>query len=177
MEHLYKNNQIDLSDFFITKSQASDFSLRLSNILDKMFENDFNLEKALIEEFGIEKKDKFIMQLHENKLSTNINDFLKTLPEIVAKIPIITITIAFEPSQETLQSISQWFLINLKTQYILDLQIDRKIIGGAVINFNGKYKDYSIKPLFNEIIKQNLNNPSQKTPTLHQNTEYMTIGR
>lgn len=173
--------QIDLSDFFITKSQAEDFKSRLDNIIDKLYSTNFNFEKTLLEEFGIEKKDKFITLLRENKINdltnTTIQDFLKNVQDTISNIPVMTLTIAFEPNQEILKSLSQWFLFNLNKQIVFDFQIDKKIIAGAAINYDGKFKDYSIKSTFDEIIKKELEKPIPIKSILHQKTEFMTIGR
>lgn len=153
-------SQIDLSDFFITKSQATDFIQSLDNIIEQLYEVDFNLEKTLTNEFGMKKKDKFMELLRNIKMNNSSNELMKELfvniQETVKKIPVLSLTIAFEPDETNLKAFLQWFLFSLNRQIIIDVQVDRNIIAGAAINFNGKYKDYSVKPLFDEVIKQKL---------------------
>ena len=67
----------DLSEFFITKNQASDFIQSINNIIDKLYEVNFKLETALVDEFGIDKKDKFINLLRDLKVQNNSNDEIK----------------------------------------------------------------------------------------------------
>ncbi len=178
-------SQIDLSEFFITKSQAMDFIQNLNNITDEMYEVNFNLEASLTKEFGIQKKDKFVELLRNLKMTNASNEVLKELvvniEETVKKIPILSLTIAFEPDETTLKSFLQWFLFTLNRQVIIDIKVDRNIIAGAAINFNGRFKDYSIKPLFDQIIQDKLFpkpvNENSNQNNAQQQTEYMTIGR
>lgn len=170
---------MDLSGFFVTKSQASDFSRGLSNIIDKMYETNFNLEDAFAQEFGIDKRDKFIELLHENShKNLSLKDYLTSFIEQIKILPEIDITIAYEPNNETLKAISQWFIISFNKQVLLNISVDRNLIAGAAINYKGKYRDYSFRNLFDEIVKKQLASPStQNKQTVHQQTEFMTIGR
>lgn len=172
---------LDLSAFFVTKSQANDFVRGISNIIDQMYEINFHLENAFAQEFGIDKRDKFIELLHENShKNLSLKDYLTSFIEQVKIMPELDITIAYEPNMETLKSISQWFIISYNKQVLLNISVDRKLIAGAAINYKGKYKDFSYRNQFNEIVKNQLATVMNKNsiPQMqHQQTEYMTIGR
>src|SRR5438105_7612063 len=122
-------DHIDLSDFFRTKAQANEFSTRLSTISEKVYQTDFNLEKTLMEQFGIQKKDKFMSLLRENNIHedshSDVKDFLEKIQEKIATIPLLTFTIAFELNEQTLKAISEWCLLNIKRQLVFDITIDR----------------------------------------------------
>ena len=128
---------IDLSDLFNTRPQAVDFSARLTIILKKVFEKEFNPEKIFMEQFGIEKKDKFMTLLRDNNV-----------------LPVISLVLAFEPNEHTLQLFSRWFTLNTNKQVLFDIKVDKKLIAGAAILSNGKYLDFSIKPEFDVIFAQ-----------------------
>lgn len=182
-------DKIDLSDFFVTKSQANDFAVRLSSIIDQMYTTTFNLEKSLASQFGIQKSDIFLKLLRENNINTasiqSVQDFLKKIQDTVSNLTIITMIIAFEPSDETLKTLSQWFVFNINKQVLFDIQVDRSIIAGAKITYNGKFKDYSLGPLFATLVTKMLNTGTQQpqqvtqlpTTATHQDTEHITIGR
>src|SRR5437764_1256961 len=95
---------MDLSDFFTTKEQAADFSASIANISEKVYQSRFNLEKALVEEFGVQKKDKFIKLLKQNKIAmqtpTTVKKFLDDLEASIAQLPVLSLTIAFEPKEQ-----------------------------------------------------------------------------
>lgn len=157
---------LDLTDFFTTKAQATDFSARLSAVTRKIYEVDFDLEKELQNQFGIKKKDKFMMLLRENEISVNsnasLNKFFDTLRESVSSIPVASLTLAIEPNEDILKPVKEWFVLNLKKQVLLEIQIDPEIVAGAAINYKGKYHNSSIKPVFEEIFAQVFHKQSAK---------------
>lgn len=153
---------IDLTDFFTTKSQAVDFSARLAKVSEKIYEVSFNLEKSLQEQFGIRKKDKFLSLLRENNIQSEsgsaISNFLTKIQELISSLPTASVTLAIEPNEEILKAISNWFLLNLKRQVLIETLIDPNIIGGAKAGFQGKQLDASIRSVFNDVCLTILNN-------------------
>lgn len=180
---------IDLSSFFKTKSQASEFSARLGLILQNIYQPGFNLEKVLSSQFNLNMKDKFITLLRD--CAVNINSigelklFLEKIRDRISAMPVISLTLAFEPTEQTTQVLSDWFLLN-KKQVLLDIKVDPSIIGGAIIAFQGKYKDFSIKPQFEQIISavasastanKQAHDPSPPNTAGHHSIEHMSFGR
>lgn len=160
---------MDLSDFFITKPQASSFTEYLNTIIDMTYTADFDLEKTLMQYFGMTKKDAFMKLLRENKIQETsisaLTAFLKKIQEATMTLPLVTLTIAFEPTEETLKAFSQWFVFTLKKQVIFDISVDRTLVAGATITTNGKFKDYSLRLAFEKVIQQSL------APAVHTKTE------
>lgn len=178
---------IDLSDFFTTRSQANDFAVRLSGIIDQMYTTTFNLEKSLTTQFGIQKADIFLKLLREHNINTAsiqaTQDFFKKIQEAVSNLSVVSLVIAFEPSDETIKALAQWFIFNLNKQVLFDIQVDHRIIAGVKITCNGKFKDYSLGPLFDNLVKQMLHPSNQPLPMqpssipTHQDTQHIEIGR
>jgi hypothetical protein len=171
-------NNNDLSDYFVTKSQAAGFRVRLESVIERMYSADFNAEKILGEEFGVDKRDRLIRLMYEKKV-TNLKSFFQSIINDIDNLSVIYISLAFEPSESILKAISQWFVINLGKQILIEYQVDRNLIAGACINYQGKYKDFSIRPVFNEMVIRRINSPitNQANQPFHQITEHMTIGR
>jgi F0F1-type ATP synthase delta subunit len=148
---------LDLSFFFKTKIQAVDFFARLSTISEKIYGTGFNLEKVLIEQLGIQKKDKFMILLRNNNIQSNSNsalkDFIGKIQDKISSLPTVSLTIAFEPKEETLKNLADWFPLNIDKQVLLDIKVDPDIIAGAYVSYSGKYSDFSIKPVFDQIYK------------------------
>lgn len=153
--------QTDFSEFFHTRSESGNFMARIANISDKVFETGFNLEKTLDRELGLEKKDKFLVFLRENNVSLDspkeLKDFLDKLQQTISKLPILYINIAFDPSEETLKLLSEWFVLNAKKQFVFDILVKPDLLAGAVLNFNGRFFDYSAKTKFEKIVKNVMN--------------------
>lgn len=66
--------------------------------------------------------------------------------EKIESLPVFDLTVAFEPTASQLKTIG-----DLLPDCILDLKTDHKIVAGAVVSFNGKYKDYSFGPAYEQI--------------------------
>lgn len=175
---------IDLSDFFKTKEEALDFSARLKKISEKVFENDFSVEKAFMEQFGIKKKEKFITLLRDNNINTesnsHIGDFFNKVQEKLSSLASVSLTIAFEPTEQTLKFLSEWFLVNTKKQVLFDIKVDRNLVAGALISSNGKYLDFSVRQKFDQLVKdaisQELLKNAAATP-IHQTSGQISAAR
>ena len=155
---------LDLSALFSTKSQAVDFSQRLAIVVKKVFETSFNPETALLEQFGIEKKEAFMTILRDNKVNAEsrlaIKEFIEKVQQKIELMPVISLILAFEPDFATLQGLSQWFILNTQKQVLFDIKIDKSIIGGASIYSNVKYLYFSIRPIFDKIFDDMIVKPS-----------------
>ncbi|HVA96188.1 MAG TPA: F0F1 ATP synthase subunit delta [Candidatus Acidoferrales bacterium] len=182
---------IDLSEFMTTKAEANDFLARVNAVSEKIFQTNFNLHTALREQFGVTKSDRFLTLLLNNNINAEslpaVKAFLHTLQEQVTTLPVLSITIAFEPTQQTLASLSEWFLVNMKKQMLFDISVNKSLVAGASINFNGKFRDFSIRPVFERILNTSLHNITNTTlvqepkpplqPTIHQRVEDISMGR
>jgi len=168
-------DNLDLSDLIKTKDESIDFATRLSSISEKIYETGFNLESLFINQFGIKKKDKLIAMIRNNNINVDsaadLNEFFNKIQKKISSLPIISLTVAFDPNEDTLNKLSEWFSLNLKKQFLFDIKTDRKIIGGAAILTNGKYSDYSIKPKFDAILNDLFINKSIPAPVQNQNAQ------
>src|SRR6266702_696937 len=101
---------IDLSDFFTTKAEANDFLSSLTTISEMFFQTNFNLEKALTQQLGVNKADRFLTILRENNINPEslptVKEFVTVLTQKILTLPVITLTVAFEPHEQTLKAVS-----------------------------------------------------------------------
>jgi F0F1-type ATP synthase delta subunit len=173
-------DKIDFSEFFTTKAEANDFLSRLTAITDKVFQTNFNLKNALAEQFGINKSDRLMTLLRENNINADSLDaakkFLEKIQESIASLPVLTLTIAFEPKEATLKALSEWFLINTKKQVLFNITVNTKLVAGATINFNGKYFDFTIRPTVERITQAYIARITQTQPqTTHQHVDSVSL--
>lgn len=77
--------------------------------------------------------------------------FLHLLKKDLISLPKAKIEIAFEPVQSTLNKISEWFEKKLGKRVVLDIVINPKIVGGAKIEYNGKWRDFSLIKKIHEV--------------------------
>ena len=95
-----------------------------------------------------------------NKIDLNKVDYLKGLHQCLTKFSLLKLTLAREPSERSLLTIIDWARNNISINIVIDINIDESIISGAIIIFQGKYKDFSLRKRFAETIakKFSLNN-------------------
>ncbi len=144
-----------------TKEDAWALEQEIDILLDKLYsakadefshalEHDVRSNVALIIKSSIEKA-----RIDRDKYLQGLKNELKKLKEI-------QLTLAFEPTDATLEKIFLWVRENVGKGIILDINYSKTISGGAVIIHKGRYRDYSLKKL----IRNDLDNNKQKVETM-----------
>lgn len=75
----------------------------------------------------------------------DIKAILSSAYRTICALPILQMTLAFEPSEAVIGNISRWARQTLAPGILLDLSLDRSILGGAIIIYQGKFFDYSLR--------------------------------
>ena len=100
------------------------------------------------------KREKIIHLAHDQHIDVaNIQTmqvFIEELKAVVMSLPEISITVAVEPNQSMITAISSWFTAHLKKPMVLDITINKNLIGGAILGYQGIYKDFSVKKKLDE---------------------------
>lgn len=81
---------------------------------------------------------------------TSVKTFLTELIDRLEKMTEVTFTLAFEPTQEILEVLYGWLVLNIPEKTLLSVSVDSRILAGVIITTNGKYKDYSYQKKFDE---------------------------
>lgn len=129
----------------ITTAQQAIFkennNLLSERIKDKVSKEFFNFLKKQEEENNLKNRDE-------------INEFLENLSNYLQEIPQIKLTLAFSPSKEFIEKISNKIEKEVGEKVILNLIINHKITGGIIIEYRGKYLDLSLSKKINKSIAQ-----------------------
>jgi len=140
-----------------TKKDIEEVILQLDDLINSLFNVNIDIEKKMDEILPQDKKQKIMEIVKRNKIdikdTLQFQNFLKELQQRVENIPVIMLHFAFNPKEEILRSVLNWFLENLKKEVVLDIEVDQNLIGGAVVVYNGIYKDYSLRKKFEDKIK------------------------
>lgn len=80
--------------------------------------------------------------ISENRRQQSV--ILEKLEKELQSLPEIKLEIAFSPDDNFLKRISQWFEKELGQKIILDLTINPKIVAGAIIEYRGNWRDFSL---------------------------------
>ena len=115
--------------FLFSQTQIP-LSERLKNKIDEKLRKE--IEKL--------EKEKVLPSSPEDQSS-----FFKELENFLLKIPKVKLEIAFTPTEEFVLKIKEWFKEKIKKKIILDIVVNPKIVGGARIEFQGKWRDFSLE--------------------------------
>lgn len=78
----------------------------------------------------------------------NINNYLKTVNSNLEKLKILNLTLAFEPTEASIDKIIKTIRESGDLDIILDFSYEPKILGGAIISYKGEYRDLSLKRVY-----------------------------
>lgn len=136
-------------DTIYTFSELQLFYKEIDTIVSSLFKSEGQIEGAIHEIVSPEKAENILEYLHtlsvDLKNPVALQEALLKLKSTGNQIPVVHMTLAFEPTNTVLKSISLWFLRREQKKVILDLTLERQILGGAFISYDGLYKDYTLK--------------------------------
>ena len=148
----------DLITSLKTTGEVDDLSLEIDTLMSTLLKSEkMSLEKALglVSSASAKKiteifsKNNFDMA--DKELASN---FLDTLANLIKKFKVIKLILAFDPTRKTIENIHDFVSENIGIGYILDLEVLESVLGGAVVIFNGKYKDYTLRKALEEVFKE-----------------------
>ena len=93
---------------------------------------------------------------HLRKIKDKEEQPTKELEKYLRSLPEIKLEIAFSPENNFLEKISQWFEKELGQKIILDLTVNPKIVGGAIIEYQGNWRDFSLAKEIDKLISQKI---------------------
>ena len=96
--------------------------------------------------------DMIKLDIKKDEKITN-REYLDGLEKALKKIKVIVLTISFEPTEETVQNVFEWVNKNLGAGIIIHFLTRPAIVGGVIIESNGKYHDYSIARNLDELFQ------------------------
>ena len=96
----------------------------------------------------LQKLDHLILNMYSGKriVSSSQNKAynLQSVRSQLMRLQEVNINLSGNPSKELLKKIKKWFeQENLKA--VLNINVDKDLLGGMTIDYKGKYKDYSLK--------------------------------
>lgn len=71
--------------------------------------------------------------------------FLGTLKKSIAAMRVLTLDLAFSPSEKDIDAINSWVVGNVGSDIVLDFTQDETVGGGAKIMFVGRYMEKTLR--------------------------------
>jgi len=138
-----------------TKDEAYDFTSVINELRSYYFQDNDQFHKELERKMSVEMsngvKDAF------TRSGLNAKAFLDDLYGELMSIKIIKLTLAYKPTDEETARINAWLSENRGEITLIDILYKKDIIGGAIIESQGKIGDYTLSRMLKSAIRKNLN--------------------
>ncbi len=145
----------DLLNSLKTTREVSLFASDIETLTQNLFKSEkMSLVKAL-GSISIKNAEIIIQASLKKNVKTNdkdsISDFLETLKDIINQLKVIKLVLAFFPTYKTIEKIHNFVRDTIGIGYILDIETNESILAGAVVMFNGKYKDFTLSKSLDDV--------------------------
>lgn len=145
----------------IELTQTTEDIVSLNEEIDLLLQSLYHVEIYQFEEV-LTKFVRIRVAAELRKLLQNIKEtekdkikaLLSNMYRAICSLPILRLTLAFEPSEYIINNFSHWARLNLEPGILLDLSLDRSLCGGAVIAYQGKLYDFSLRKKLKEIFEK-----------------------
>ncbi len=74
-------------------------------------------------------------------------DELDKLRQAALDLPVVRLTLALTPPGNWILEIRNWVIKAVGEVVVLDMAVDKSILGGAIVENAGKYGDYSLRKM------------------------------
>ncbi|MBU1032252.1 hypothetical protein KKE03_05040 [Patescibacteria group bacterium] len=92
----------------------------------------------------------FPESFYRNFNKDNVYQIFSDLEQNYAKLPILTIYLAFEPDEATVANIGAFTRKTFGLPFMLDIKLDPRLIAGAALSWKGVYRDFSLRTRIEE---------------------------
>ena len=168
------NLKHQLAEIVKTKQEAEYLKNDIQKLASALFNTKANITHEIDTYIPFDKKEQFLSLFGQNQITfqdlENTQKFLALITETLNDIPVISLQIAIEPKQETIDTISDWFSQRLNKEVLLDIVVKKELLAGCVIINNGIFRDYSIK----KKIEDRFNNVDSVPLDANQNIRHDT---
>jgi len=141
-----------------TTKEVESFVGEIDTLMLKFFESEEISMVKMLDSISEDSSFKIKQTFAKNNLDFNNRDtvskFFKTLKEIIKKLKVIKMVLAFDPSVKTIENIHNFITDLLDVGYILEIEVSQEILAGAIVIFNGKYIDFSLKKRIEDTFRE-----------------------
>lgn len=144
-----QNQYAEILELIDSKAQADQFVNELNALNEELFNKNIDVLKKIKTTLPILKSELIIKLIQNNGINLDdtirIQTLLQDIKEVVLSIPIVNITVPYEPKDDDLKRLTAWFNVNCQAKMFPKLTFDSSLLGGAAIGFKGNYVEYTIE--------------------------------
>lgn len=141
---------VDLFENIFTKEDLLWLFSQISQLQKLVFKKEglLSIKVVLLKEKINQNLYNVILEAEKNGLifsdPKSQSDFLENLKKELSELPVLKIQIAFSPPQSTTERISRYLEKEVGKKIILDILVNPEIVGGAILEYQGKYLNLSL---------------------------------
>lgn len=152
----------DLLNKLYSLIQTTEDVANLNDAVQYAKNNLFKIKnKAGVDEISLHLPVKFGMFLKEAVIETktdpsnltSLKSLLSAVSESLNTLEEVSLTLAIDPSQKTLDKLSDTLKKTFGINSVMSISIDPDILGGAIVILNGRYLDYSLRKKLNIVFE------------------------
>ena len=80
-----------------------------------------------------------------------ISEKLLRLKKALGELSVMTLTLAFDPAESTINKLTSYVRKNLEEKIILEFKLEPNILGGTILEFKGLYRDYTLRTKLDDV--------------------------
>jgi F0F1-type ATP synthase delta subunit len=150
MNSLLKN-VFTKEDLLSLKQEISEIQKKIFSQSGLLSEKAKNIARKELLEFILEAESKGEIYFDPKEQF----EFLENLKRRLESLPVLKMVLAFSPPLGTIERISQFLERDLGKKIILDLSCNPEIIGGTILEYEGKYINLSLAKNLERVLKIN----------------------
>jgi F0F1-type ATP synthase delta subunit len=147
----------DLITTLKTTQEVESFVSEIDTLMFEFYKTKGLLIHRTLDSISFGTVGKIMQVFLKNNLDINNKNtfvsFFQTLKILIKKLKVIKLVLAFDPTRKTIERIHNFVKENIGIGYILDIEVYKEVLGGAIIIFNGKYKDSTLKKSLEEVCR------------------------
>jgi len=140
----------------ITTEELNSILLEIDKIQREVFEKQNGSLSKIAKELENHQLENYLLEL-EKIYPKNPEEQFSSLEKLKKNLQIISqirIQIAYPVSKAFLKNIVSWIEKETHKKLILDIILNPKIVGGAIIEYQGKYENFSLEKEIDKIIRE-----------------------
>jgi len=142
----------DLTKLVRTKKEAITLSQEIELVNEALFQNRPEALEIVLKS-GVSAP---CAEILKNAFAKGVDKakYLKQAKEALKKLKVISLRVAFDPTEDMIDKLFSWVTKNVGEGTILDITKDEEIIGGAIIVSQGHYLDFSLRKKIREFFSK-----------------------
>ncbi|NTU46077.1 hypothetical protein HGA88_00430 [Candidatus Roizmanbacteria bacterium] len=135
-----------ITELVQTVSEKNELFKQIERVSEFLYQSD-SILNVIQKHVEFEFATQLVAYMHEHHITTpsGVEKVLQEIKNELKDRPVLQISLSPATPLHSLELMKTWITTNVKQPVLLDIQHNPSIIGGLVLAFEGRYRDYSYK--------------------------------